>query len=43
MNSNELSNVKGGFSYGLWGTAGLIIAFVLGFFEGLVNPVRCGK
>lgn len=43
MTNYELSEVKGGLSFKAWGVAGLIVSFILGFFEGITNPVRCGK
>lgn len=43
MNKNELENIVGGASWGFWTAVGAGISFILGFFEGLVNPVRCGK
>lgn len=43
MSKEELTKVTGGVSWGLWGIAGGIVAFILGFFEGVMNPVKCGK
>lgn len=43
MSKEELINVKGGVSWALLGAGGAILTFLLGFLEGLVNPVKCGK
>lgn len=43
MTKSELTNVVGGFSWGFWTAVGAGISFIFGFFEGLVNPVQCGK
>jgi len=43
MNDTELKEVVGGASWGIWAAIGGVVSFVLGFFEGLANPVRCGK
>lgn len=43
MTKDELENVVGGAGWGFWAAIGAGVSFILGFFEGLVNPVRCGK
>ena len=43
MNKDELLEVKGGISWGLLGVGGAIVTFLLGFLEGIVNPIKCGK
>ncbi len=43
MTKDELMKVEGGISWGLWGIAGMIASFIMGFYEGVMNPVRCGK
>lgn len=43
MTNEELLEVRGEISFKLWGIAGLIVTFILGFFEGVANPVKCGK
>jgi len=43
MNEVELRNIVGGFNWGFWAIIGGGVSLVLGFFEGLVNPVKCGK
>ena len=44
MNREELLSVQGGISWAaLAGIGGGIITFILGLFEGLTNPVKCGK
>lgn len=43
MTREELNNVYGGVSWGMWAGLGSAITFILGFLEGLVNPVLCGK
>jgi len=43
MSNEELTYVIGGMSWGIWATFGAAITFVLGFVEGLINPIKCGK
>ncbi len=43
MNKSELTQVVGGAGWGFWTIVGGAVSFVLGFIEGLVNPVKCGK
>ncbi len=43
ITKEELMKVEGGVSWGLWGIAGVIASFIMGFYEGVMNPVRCGK
>ena len=43
MSKEELTLVKGGVSWGLWGIAGAIATFILGICEGITNPIKCGK
>ncbi len=43
MTEEELSEVTGGISWGLLGLGGALVTFLLGFLEGITNPVKCGK
>lgn len=43
MTREELLDIKGGISWGLLGFGGGLLTFLLGFLEGLTNPVKCGK
>ena len=43
LSKEEMLNVTGGISWGLWGIGGVIFTFILGFFEGVMNPIKCGK
>lgn len=43
MSKEELTLVVGGASWGFWTILGGAVSFVLGFIEGLVNPITCGK
>lgn len=43
MNELELKEVVGGASWGFWLTIGGGVSFILGFIEGLINPMKCGK
>lgn len=43
MGKIELTQVVGGGGWGFWTIVGGAVSFVLGFIEGLVNPVKCGK
>lgn len=44
MTNEELSSVVGGGSWALfWTGIGAAVSFVLGFLDGLANPVKCGK
>jgi hypothetical protein len=43
MSETELLNVTGGAGWGFWAVIGGAVSFVLGFFEGITNPVRCGR
>ena len=43
MKRDELTLIVGGASWGFWTIVGGAVSFVLGFIEGLVNPVKCGK
>ncbi len=43
MSREELINVVGGAKWGFWTIIGSAISFVLGFIEGIVNPIKCGS
>ncbi len=43
MKSEELREISGGISWGFIGLGGTILTFLLGFLEGLTNPVKCGR
>ena len=43
MTYEELKEVRGGISWGLIGFGGGVLTFLLGFLEGLTNPLKCGK
>lgn len=43
LTNEELTKVYGGISWGIWGVGGVIFTFILGFFEGVMNPIKCGK
>ena len=43
MKREELANVVGGAGWGFWSIVGGVVSFVLGFIEGIVNPISCGK
>lgn len=43
LTNEELTEVYGGISWGIWGVGGVIFTFILGFFEGVMNPIKCGK
>lgn len=43
MSNEELTSVIGGMSWGIWASLGAAITFCLGFVEGLINPIKCGK
>jgi len=44
MTREELENVVGGISWGmLWTGIGAAVTFLLGFFDGIANPIKCGK
>lgn len=44
MTKEELENVVGGVSWGLvWTGIGAVVTFVLGFIDGMINPIKCGK
>lgn len=43
MSNEELKEINGGISWGLIGLGGTIVTFLLGFLEGLTNPVKCGR
>lgn len=43
LSDNELSNINGGASWGIWSILGGVVTFILGFYEGIINPVKCGK
>lgn len=43
MNKDELTLVVGGAGWGFWSIVGGTVSFILGFIEGIVNPVKCGR
>ncbi len=43
MTNEELINTVGGISWGLIGVGGAILTFLLGFLDGMTNPIKCGK
>lgn len=42
MNYEELINIRGG-SFKMIGIFAGALIFIIGFIEGLVNPVKCNK
>ena len=43
LSKEEMLNVNGGISWGLWGIGAMIFGFIIGFFDGVMNPIKCGK
>lgn len=43
MTNEELTEVVGGIGWGFWTAIGAGVSFLFGLFEGLINPVKCGK
>lgn len=43
MKKDELVSVYGGASWGIWTFIGGAVSFLLGLFEGFVNPLKCGN
>ncbi len=43
LNSTELSNIKGGFTFNGWIALGItaLIVFISGVIEGFTNPDKC--
>ncbi len=43
LEKSELLEVKGGFNWVAVGVGGAIAAFLIGLFDGYVNPVACRR
>lgn len=44
LNCEEMLQIDGGgFNFGLWYLAFGIFSFIVGVYEGLVNPRRCNR
>lgn len=43
MSELELKEVVGGAGWGFWTVLGGAVTFVMGFIDGLINPIKCGK
>ncbi len=41
LTEKELKQVTGG-EYGIWAAIGGVVAFLIGLFDGFLNPTKCG-
>ena len=43
LKNNELITIKGGAHTALWFAIGTAITFLLGLFDGIINPEKCKR